>query len=210
MALHPEVMDKAHEGLDRVVGMTRLPTWDDERSLPFVRALIKEVHRWGPSGSLVIPHAVTQDDGYDGQLIPKGTIVFPKLTALSRSKKQYSDPDVFDSNRFRGDLFDASASALAPDYLKRDHFHYGFGRRLCQGIFVAEASLYIDIVRVLWGFNIKGKPGHELNMDAKIVTKPKSFSVAIESRGPSYTALIRDAPTRSHTNVLDIDDVPTG
>ncbi|KAL8749184.1 MAG: hypothetical protein Q9199_007842 [Rusavskia elegans] len=131
MALHSEVMDKAHDG---------------------------------------IPHAATQGDVYDGQLIPKGTIVSPKLTALSRSKKQYSDPDVFESNRFRGDLFDASASALAPDYLKRDHFHYGFGRRLCQGIFVAEASLYIDIVRVLWGFNIKAKPGHELNMDAKIGT----------------------------------------
>ncbi|KAI4269349.1 MAG: hypothetical protein L6R38_007498 [Xanthoria sp. 2 TBL-2021] len=50
-------------------------------------------------------------------------------------------------------------------------------------------------------------------MDDKIaglLKKPKPFSVMIESRGPSYTALIRDAPTRSHTNVLDFDDVSKG
>lgn len=32
--------------LDRVVGEGRLPAWVDEMSLPYVRALIKEVHRW--------------------------------------------------------------------------------------------------------------------------------------------------------------------
>ena len=72
MALHPEFIQKAHEGiiyaserssrfstlltskieLDRVVGPDRLPTWEDESSLPYIRSLIKEVHRWGPIGSL--------------------------------------------------------------------------------------------------------------------------------------------------------------
>lgn len=119
---------------------------------------------------LGIPHAATQDGVYDGQLIPKGTIVFPNLTELSRNEERYRDPDVFDPDRFRGDLLDASASALAPDYLAHDHSHYGSERRLCQGIFVAETSLYIIIVRVLGGFYIKARPGHELNMDDKIGT----------------------------------------
>lgn len=38
--------------LDIVVGSARLPAWDDERSLLYIRALIEEVHRWGPIGSL--------------------------------------------------------------------------------------------------------------------------------------------------------------
>ena len=38
--------------LDRVVGSERMPTWDDEPSLPYVRSLIKEVHRYNPIGSL--------------------------------------------------------------------------------------------------------------------------------------------------------------
>lgn len=126
-----------------------------------------------------IPHATTKDDTYNGRTIPKGTIVFPNLTALSRDTERYPNPDVFDPQRFHGDLLDASASALHPDHMKRDHFHYGFGRRLCQGIFVAEASLYIVISRVLWGFNIKAKPGHVLDMDAKIGGFQTSFSAKI-------------------------------
>jgi cytochrome P450 len=42
----PEVVKKAHEELDRVVGRGRFPTWEDEPSLPYIRAMIKEQHRW--------------------------------------------------------------------------------------------------------------------------------------------------------------------
>lgn len=43
---HPEVQHKAHEELDRVVGQDRFPTWEDEANLPYIRAIIKEQHRW--------------------------------------------------------------------------------------------------------------------------------------------------------------------
>ena len=43
---HPEVQRKAHEELDRVIGQDRFPAWADEPSLPYVRAIIKEQHRW--------------------------------------------------------------------------------------------------------------------------------------------------------------------
>ncbi len=138
-------------------------------NLPYVRALIKEVHRWAPIGSLGVPHATSKTDVIDGRTIPNGTIVFPNLTALSRDSDRYQDPDTFEPDRFLGDNLDASSSALQPDHMKRDHFHYGFGRRLCQGIFVAEASLYIVVSRVLWGFDIKPMNGASpLDMNAKI------------------------------------------
>ena len=155
--------------LDRVVGSSRLPIWEDEASLPYVRAVIKEIHRWAPIGSLGVPHATSKADIYDGGLIPEGTVVFPNGTALNRSPERYSNPDLFAPERFLGDNLDASSSALDPDFKKRDHFHYGFGRRLCQGIFVAEASLYIVVARVLWGFDIRPLKGAKpLNMDEKI------------------------------------------
>ena len=43
---HPEVQQKAHEELDRVIGQHRFPTWADEPKLPYIRAIIKEQHRW--------------------------------------------------------------------------------------------------------------------------------------------------------------------
>ena len=152
-----------------IVGRSRLPGWEDESSLPYIRALIKEVHRWAPIGSLGIPHATTKADVYEGRIVPEGTIIFPNLTALSRDSDRYENSNEFLPERFLGDDLDASASALHPDHNKRDHFHYGFGRRLCQGIFVAEASLFIVVSRTLWGFDIKPLEGEpRLDMDAKI------------------------------------------
>ncbi|KFX91307.1 hypothetical protein V490_05975 [Pseudogymnoascus sp. VKM F-3557] len=211
MALHPKVMQKAHEELDRVVGRDRLPTWEDETDLPYVRALIKEVHRWAPIGSLGIPHATSKSDVIDGRAIPNGTIVFPNLTALSRDSDRYQDPDTFEPKRFLGDDLDASSSALHPDYMKRDHFHYGFGRRLCQGIFVAEASLYIVVSRVLWGFDITPTKGAKpLDMDSKmagLVTKPKPYKVSITSRGPQFEKVIRQNREAARTDILNFDDI---
>jgi hypothetical protein len=34
--------------LDNVVGSERLPVYEDAQSLPYICALIKEVHRWAP------------------------------------------------------------------------------------------------------------------------------------------------------------------
>ena len=100
--------------LDRVVGASRLPEWNDEMALPYVRAVIKEVHRWAPIGNLGVPHATSKADVYDGGLIPRGTIVFPNLTSLSRSPEVYENPDAFAPERFLGDYQDASSSALDP------------------------------------------------------------------------------------------------
>lgn len=60
----PEVLPKAQEELDRVVGSYRSPGLDDD--LPYIRAFCKEVFRWR---SVAIiggqPHANIQDDWYN-------------------------------------------------------------------------------------------------------------------------------------------------
>lgn len=52
MVSFPEILRKAHEELDRVIGSGRFPTWEDEPNLPYVRAIIKEQHRWRTIGPL--------------------------------------------------------------------------------------------------------------------------------------------------------------
>jgi cytochrome P450 len=117
--------------LDKVIGPSRMPTWDDEASLLYIRAILKEVHRWAPIGSLGVPHATTKDDSYQGKQIPAGTVVFPNLTVLSRHHERYKNADIFNPDCFLGDDLDASSLALDSNYKKRDYFHYRFKRRLC-------------------------------------------------------------------------------
>lgn len=46
MALHPEVMHRAHHEIDSIVGRKRSPTLEDADRLPYISAIVKEVIRW--------------------------------------------------------------------------------------------------------------------------------------------------------------------
>jgi hypothetical protein len=57
MALYPEVLKKAQEEIDAVVGNQRLPQLLDRVNLPYIDAVVREVLRWnvvGPTGNLIL------------------------------------------------------------------------------------------------------------------------------------------------------------
>lgn len=78
MTLYPEVQRKAQEEIDRVVG-TKLPSFDDRANLPYVDAIVKEVLRWHPVAPMGLPHMTTDDDIFNGYLIPKGALVIANI-----------------------------------------------------------------------------------------------------------------------------------
>jgi len=72
---HPEVVERAQDELDRVVGCERYPTWNDEAKLPYIRAIIKELLRIRPPNKIGMQHCSTEDDWYQGMFIPKGSLI---------------------------------------------------------------------------------------------------------------------------------------
>ena len=74
MTLNPDTMKKAQEEVDRVVGSDRLPDFDDEKDLPYIKAMVKEVLRWRPVNKFGMFHATSEDDWYNGYFIPKGSV----------------------------------------------------------------------------------------------------------------------------------------
>ena len=79
MILFPEVQKKAQAELMFVVGANRLPEYDDEPSLPYIRAIAKECLRWRSVVPLGIPHRALEEDEYRGFRIPKGSIVLANI-----------------------------------------------------------------------------------------------------------------------------------
>lgn len=210
MALHPETLTMVQQELDAIVGRDRLPTWEDEKDLPYTRALIKELHRWAPIGLIGIPHAATDSFEYKGRLVPNGTILFPNLISLTRDPARYEDPNAFNPLRFIDDPNDAYACAVHSDWKKRDHFHYGFGRRICLGVNMGEASLFIAVSRILWGFDIKARMDSRLNMFDKVyglATKPKPFKVDITVRDEKAAQIIRNETPKASINVSGVVDM---
>lgn len=60
--LYPEIVAGAHEELDRVVGSDRMPDFNDEPNLPYIRGIAKETLRWRASTKIGTCHSTTQDD----------------------------------------------------------------------------------------------------------------------------------------------------
>ncbi|QRW01667.1 cytochrome P450 family protein [Ceratobasidium sp. AG-Ba] len=56
----PESQQRARAEIDGFYDEDTLPKWKDERSLPFVRAFIKEVFRWRPLVPAGVPHKLEQ------------------------------------------------------------------------------------------------------------------------------------------------------
>ena len=79
MALHPDVVKKAQDELDGVVGNERLPEPSDRENLPYVSALLKELLRWACPLPFGVPKRVMEDDTYNGYLIPAGANIIENI-----------------------------------------------------------------------------------------------------------------------------------
>jgi cytochrome P450 len=134
MLSNPEVIKKAHDELDRVIGSSRTPTFEDEPNLQYIRQIIKETLRWRPINKLGANHYATQDDWYEGMFIPKGSIIMVNWWALHYDPNRWDHPEKFDPDRMEGHTMSAAEEAASGDPLDRSHFAYGGGRRICPGI----------------------------------------------------------------------------
>ncbi|KAG9629931.1 hypothetical protein KCU69_g20808, partial [Aureobasidium melanogenum] len=88
-------------------------------------------------------------------------------------------------------------SINASDVRNRDHFAFGSGRRVCPGYHVAERSLAVAIMRLLWGFRIAPSP------DAKLPLDPRDFAGEMPGNPGEQmpvTVVVRDEKTRSIIN----------
>ncbi|KAF9498041.1 hypothetical protein BDN71DRAFT_1443728 [Pleurotus eryngii] len=61
MACYPEVQAKAPAEIDQVLRNDQLPVLEDYGNLPYLNALIQELHRFGPIAPSGIPHLASRD-----------------------------------------------------------------------------------------------------------------------------------------------------
>ena len=156
MCAFPEVQKKAQQLIDEVVGSDRLPEWEDEANLQYIRACVDESLRWRTVTILGgIPHAPSEDDVYGDYYIPKGTWITGNLWAIHRNPSEYPDPDEFKPERF--------ITRDRPFPNKKGHNAFGWGRRQCSGQPLAEQGLFLTFARLLWAFEIR--PGLDSNVN---------------------------------------------
>ncbi|KAI2606391.1 cytochrome P450 [Hypoxylon fragiforme] len=222
LLIFPEVVKAAQAELDRVCG-DRLPDLNDLPELPYIRGCMKESMRWMPTGILGVPHAVTRDDEYMGYKIPKGAAVMWNVWAISNDPKRHPNPRRFDPTRWAHDLQTSLEAATNADASKRDHFLFGAGRRLCQGMHIAERSLFLAMSRLLWAFDFERAidektekeivPDMEDLVESGLFVQPNPFKAVITPRSPQRAERVReewDAVAKLLDGEKQWQDVPEG
>ncbi|OAL34607.1 hypothetical protein AYO20_06024 [Fonsecaea nubica] len=199
--MYPETVKAAQEEVDRVVGPDRLPTFEDEPNLPYVRAMAKEILRFVPITKFGTPHATTEDDWYDGYFIPKGSVIMLNWWAIHFDPKLRENPFTYDPTRFLNDPYTTAEAVNAANPNDRDHYSYGAGRRICTGLHVAQNSLFINMARTVWAYNLHKYKNpatgvvEEPDMTAEdgFLCIPRPFKMVFEPRSPEKAKIIENA-----------------
>lgn len=169
MIKFPEVQRRAQEEIDRVVGTDRLPGFEDQSELPYIEAVLTEMLRWFPALPMSFPHVTSEDMVLQGYDIPKGSTVLPAVYWFTHDPASHPEPDVFDPERF-------IAPRSEPDPRQ---VIFGYGRRVCPGRYFADASLYINVARMLAAFKISKDTDAEGNEIEPVLGTEPGLSVRL-------------------------------
>ncbi|KAF9588420.1 hypothetical protein IFM89_010179 [Coptis chinensis] len=137
---HPDMLNKAREEIDSVVGMSRLVEESDIQNLPYLQAIVKETLRLHPTAPLILRES-TEDCTIGDYNITKGTRLFVNVWAVGRDPNHWENPLEFRPNRF---LTEEGTGKSQLD-VRGQHFHllpFGTGTRVCPG-----ATLALHVVQ---------------------------------------------------------------
>ncbi|XP_052210696.1 flavonoid 3'-monooxygenase CYP75B137-like [Diospyros lotus] len=187
MMKNPEIMRKAQQELDEVVGRDNIVEESHTHNLPFLYAVMKEALRVHPALPLLVPHCPSQSCVVGGYTIPKGARVFINVWAIHRDPSIWENPLEFDPERFLVSKFDYSGNDFS-------YFPFGSGRRICAGTAMAERMFMFSLASLLHSFEWKLPEGEEMEVSEKfgIVLKKKTPLVAIPTPRLSDPALYDD------------------
>ncbi|KAK8962644.1 Flavonoid 3'-monooxygenase [Platanthera guangdongensis] len=163
---HPEIMARAQQELDRVVGRRRLVRESDLPNLPFLQAVVKETFRHHPAAPLSLPRTVDEDYEVDGYVIPKGATLLINIWAIGRDPIAWPDEPL----AFRPDRFLSGGRHEGVDVKGNDFslIPFGGGRRICAGMNLGLRMVQFLTATLVQAFEWRlpeGQVAEELDMN---------------------------------------------
>ncbi|KAI9230023.1 MAG: cytochrome P450 [Piptocephalis tieghemiana] len=187
-----DVQDKVHKEMDRVIGKDRLPTLEDASNLPYFLCVLQESLRLYSPSQFIMPHMVREDTEYRGVPVKRGTWVFINLNAVHKAFSKEED-----AHEFRPERWEANPKTLSEEILgkqgERRSWSFGGGRRVCAGIYYAEAVLTLSALHLLWAFRLQEGDGVKIDLEELedgILNPPPPYRIQYIPRGPHVQDLL--------------------
>ena len=121
--------------------------------------------------------------------------------AIHRDPELYPDPETYNPNRWLSPAFPTFREPLTQYPNLVNYSMFGFGRRICPGMNIAERSLFILTARLLWACQF----GHKLDASGKEIpipeynyvpgfnTQPEPFEFDVKPRNEKRWKVIQEA-----------------
>ncbi|KAI9262141.1 cytochrome P450 [Phascolomyces articulosus] len=187
----PHIQKKMHEELDAFVAEhKRVPTFDDRSSLPYLAAVQRECMRFRNITHFGMSHIADEDIISHGYVIPKGAIVMCNMNGIHMNPNVFENPEEFIPERFmniKSTMYAAANGRLE----NRDHYQFGWGRRVCPGIYLSEVEMFAALIQIFASYSVepplneKGEPVYPDDtkaVDSGIVVTPAQYNVRIVKR----------------------------
>ncbi|KAJ4757244.1 Cytochrome P450 family 71 protein [Rhynchospora pubera] len=136
---HPEVMAKAQAELRKAATI-------NEKSLDYLKFVIKETLRMHPPGPLLVPRVCHESCQILGYTIPSGSRIIVNAWALGRNPNYWDDPEEFKPERFETSAIDFKGHDF-------EFLPFGAGRRICPGLEFSVTLVEEALAKILLHFD---------------------------------------------------------
>ncbi|XP_065882205.1 phenylalanine N-monooxygenase CYP79D16-like [Euphorbia lathyris] len=161
MINQPEILSKAVEELDRVVGKERLVEESDFSQLNYIKACAREALRLHPMAPFNVPHVAVADTTVCNYFIPKGSHVLLSRMGLGRNSKVWDEPEKFKPERH---LKNERCSQVTLSEPNLRFISFSTGKRSCPGIEMGTLMTMMLFARLLQGFRWN-PPSNQTSID---------------------------------------------
>ncbi|KAI5663688.1 hypothetical protein M9H77_23011 [Catharanthus roseus] len=148
MINEPELLARAREELDSIVGKERFAQEPDLPRLNYIKACAREAFRLHPIAPFNVPHLSTEHTILGGYFIPKGSHVLISRFGIGRNPRVWEEPLKFKPERH---LKDGNCKVVLNDP-ELNVFSFGTGRRGCPGVTIGSMMTTLMISRLVQGF----------------------------------------------------------
>ncbi|KAI1610853.1 3-hydroxyphenylacetate 6-hydroxylase [Exophiala viscosa] len=181
LAQRPDIQEKALKEIRAVYPEDQiLCDANDDQSIPYICALVRELLRFYTVLRLSLPRGTVKDVVYNGHTIPSGSVVFLNAWSCNMDDEVWTDPEVFRPERW----------LEQPD---APLFTYGLGYRMCAGSLLANREMYTIYLRMLSAFDIQDAravdggvmnthPVEGVEDQTQLVSVPKRYTVKLVPR----------------------------
>ena len=148
---NPDIQQKLQDEIAEKIGNSRNPTMQDRDKMPYVKATLLEIGRYGSLVPVSLPHKAVNTCQLGGYTIPKDTPVWMNLWAMHHDEDLWEEPFKFKPERF----LDEDGQVVDADHPNRKHLMpFSAGNRVCVGEVFAMTRMFLILTRILQNFTI--------------------------------------------------------